>query len=53
MNGDFATLEVVGLASPPPCGVDVLPLGNDGVPRVLVDLQSLVDRWKRMGPAGR
>ena len=53
MNGDFATLDVVGLASPPPCGVAVLPPGDDGVPRVLVDLQSLVDRWKRMGPAGR
>jgi hypothetical protein len=50
VTGDFATLDVVGLANPPPCGIDVLPPGHDGVPRVLVDLQNLVDRWKRMGP---
>jgi hypothetical protein len=51
VTGDFATLDVVGLTNPPPCGINVLPPGNDGACRVLVDLQSLVDRWKRMGPA--
>jgi len=50
VTGDFATLDVVGLTNSPPGGINVLPPGYDGVRRVLVDLQSLVDRWKRMGP---
>jgi hypothetical protein len=52
VEGDRATLAVVGLGPVAPDGVEILPLDAGGGQLVRVSLRLLQDRWKRMGCPG-
>ena len=53
LDGDGATLAVVGLGFVAPPDVEVLPPDRDGAPMVRVPLRSLLANWKRMGAVTR
>ncbi len=52
VSGDFVTMVVAGIEKGLPAGLELMRPGNDGVPRVRVERERLLDTWKRMGPSG-
>jgi hypothetical protein len=51
VEGDTATLAVVGLGPDVPDGARVLPMEEGGTALLEISLLDLLGRWKRMGQA--